>query len=421
MKTPFIPIVVLLAFCGTSPARADWACADPKVLKASYVNGQSLEKSGKLREALSAFVAAQANACTGDPTAADAAKRAAAIALPLGNAAHDKGMHELAFEIYESGGHFTKADEALLAQIATKPDAVTLYQHAATHFDERGLPAFRANNQGRLAITGPYSPDPTFVSRVRAMPAQGAVRALQAEATAFNDSFLSKQVQFMQSRPSDPADFAAMQRWTQSYGEFRKQWPKEYMKDAQQALSLLHQWGARSRNAGEPESSVVNRQKRIDSRRVAQTQSYAGAPDLLASALDYLSQTASDRSIYAPRETTIKSQAERLGDASLGRKNFLLAVDYYDVAGATEKAQNARAQMQGAAQARMQPQVDAMKRDAEALKAQFSDPSQVADMQRQAQDIQRAMHQSAAAKQSSANQKSKDDLAKELGLGIFRH
>jgi hypothetical protein len=416
MKTPVTLIAIFVAFCATTPAHADWACARPSEVKASYARGQSLEKNGKLREALSAYVATQANACAGNPVVADAAKRAAALALPLGDAARAKGMHELAFQLFESGGHFAKADQALMAQIAANPDEVGRYEKAASHFDDRSLPAFEANNQVRLGVTGEYSVDPAFVSRVKALPTQGATRALQAEAAGFNDTFLSKQVQFMQARPSDPADFAGMQRWTQSYGAFRKQWPKDYMKEAQQAMRLLQQWGARSRNAGEPESIEALRQKRVESRIVTLTQKYAGAPDLLAAALDYLSQTASDRSIYAPRETTIKAQAEKLGDASLGRKNFLLAIDYYDVAGATEKAQKARVQMRGAAQARMQPQIDAMKRDAQTLQAQFSDPNRVAEMQRQAQEAQRVMERSTAAQKPRGKQQSKDDLAKELGL-----
>jgi hypothetical protein len=416
MRFPIVLIAVLVALCNTTPALADWACAKPSVLKTSLAEGQSLEKSGKLREALSAYVAAQSNACTGDPTLAEAAKRAAAVALPLGDAARANGNHELAFELYESGGHYAAADRELIAQVAANPDAVSLYETAVTHFETRSLPAFAANNTVRLGLTGPYSVDPSFVSRVMAMPSQGSTRALQAEASAFNDTFLSKHVQFVQSRPSDPSDMAGIQHWTQSYSAFRKQWPKEYMQDAQRAMILLQQWAARSRNAGEPESFEARRQLRADARIATLTQNYAGAPDLLAAAIHYLALTASDHSVYAPREAKIKVQAEQLGDASLGRKNFLLAIDYYDVAGATNKAQKARTLMQGAAMARMQPQIDSLKRDTEALEAQFSDPAKIEEMKRQAQDAQRAMQQSAAAKRSPANRKSKYDLATELGL-----
>jgi tetratricopeptide (TPR) repeat protein len=109
MKFPIVVIAMLIAATGTTPALADWACARTSVLKSSFTKGQSLEKSGKLREALSAYVAAQSNACAGDPVAAEAAKRAAAVALPLGDAARAQGNHELAFELYESGGHYAAA------------------------------------------------------------------------------------------------------------------------------------------------------------------------------------------------------------------------------------------------------------------------------------------------------------------------
>ena len=65
--------------------------------------------------------------------------------------------------------------------------------------------------------------------------------------------------------------------------------------------------------------------------------------------------------------------------------------------------------------AAMQPSIDEMKRQAEQLRAQYSDPAKVKAMQEQARAMQATIKQEqAAAKQ--ANKKSAAELEKELGL-----
>ena len=64
----------------------------------------------------------------------------------------------------------------------------------------------------------------------------------------------------------------------------------------------------------------------------------------------------------------------------------------------------------------MQPAIDEARKNAEAMAATFADPAKVAAMQQQAREMQRQMEESAAARRTPAAQKSRDDLAKELGL-----
>ena len=77
-------IVAAGALSVTLQAQADCAGASVQDVKRRYANAQQLDKAGKLREALGAYAAATEYTCEANPVAAPAAKRAAEIALPLG-------------------------------------------------------------------------------------------------------------------------------------------------------------------------------------------------------------------------------------------------------------------------------------------------------------------------------------------------
>ena len=111
----------------------------------------------------------------------------------------------------------------------------------------------------------------------------------------------------------------------------------------------------------------------------------------------------------------MRRQAETLGDAALAKRHYQLAIDYFDVAGADDKAERARTQLQAMAQQQMQPTLAAMQRDAEALKAQFSDPARIAEMQRQAREMQRALQKSAQEAQEPGRSKRRRRSRRRIG------
>ena len=414
------PIAVIALVLGLLPAgRALADCgasATVRDVKRAHATGQKLEQAGDRGAALDAYVAAQEYTCEPNPVATDAARRAAALARPLGDAARARGAHEAAYGYYERGGHFIEADRALAQWIAAQPDDPELYWKALKHVEYRGLDAFRSNEKLRLAVTGAYSPDPTLASLVRAMPERGVQRALQEEAGAFSEAFLQERVALIQARPDNPADVAAQQRWLSRAQASQARHARDYLGESRAALERVRQWSVKTVNPGERESFERRRAERAQSRVQALTQKFAGAPDLLGAAQDYVAHVSSDADVQAPQQARIRRQAEQLGDAAAARKRYQLAIDYYGVAGADDKAARAREQLQAWAQQQLQPTLDAMQRDAQAMAAQFADPARVEEMKRQAAEAQRSLQQSARKRDSDAARKSKDELASELGL-----
>jgi uncharacterized membrane protein (DUF106 family) len=62
-----------------------------------------------------------------------------------------------------------------------------------------------------------------------------------------------------------------------------------------------------------------------------------------------------------------------------------------------------------------QPGIEDMKRMAEAIRAQAADPAKMAELQRQAQELQRQL-EAARQQQAAGSSKGADELAAELGL-----
>jgi hypothetical protein len=172
---------------------------------------------------------------------------------------------------------------------------------------------------------------------------------------------------------------------------FQSQHRGDPLKDPVEALERVQRWQTQVVDNAQAAALARKRAERAEARATLLTQKYADAPKLLELALDYLAHSTGDSEAQQPRLLKVRRQAESLGDAALAKKRYHLAIDYFDVAGADDKAGRARTQLQAMAQQQMQPTLAAMQRDAEALKAQFSDPARIAEMQRQAQEMQRAL------------------------------
>lgn len=410
-----------LGLLATGTALADCA-ADATVaeVREAYARGQQREKAGDARGALGAYVTAQQYTCELNPVDAEAARRAAALARPLGDAAKARGDSAAAFELYEMGGHFAAADSALMAWAATQPDDVSLYVRVRDHFSYRSQPAFAANEELRLLTTGAYHPDPRHLALVKAMPVHGVERALADEATAFDEQYLAAYQALIRSRPANLTDFTAVQQFTARAQAFHAQHPRDALKESLQALQRVQAW-EREVDAKRAAGLAKFRVERAASRASLLTGQYADTPALLEQALDYLAHGTGDTAAREPALLQVRRQAEGLGDAAAAKQSFELAIEYYGIARADAKAERMRAQRQAQAQQQMQPAMLAMQRDAAALKAQFSDPQQVAEMKRQALEAQRAIQAGATPKArntptSNSSSKSADALAAELGM-----
>lgn len=412
-------LIGVLGLMVAAPALADCAAdATVRDVREAFARGQQQEKAGDTRAALGAYVAAQEYTCDPNPVAAQAASRAAGLARPLGDAARSRGDHAAAFDFYERGGHFAAADHALLARIEAAPDDVQLYGEALRHTQYRALPAFQQNEAVRLAVTGAYAPDAGLMRAVEAMPARAMDRALAAEAAAFDESWYGEYVALVEARPANPADIAALQQYGGRMQAFHAAHPKDPLQEPLDVLAALRSWQVAVVDDRMADTILRRRAERAESRAALLAAKYAAAPRLLELAMDYLGHATSDSASLEPRLQKVRRQAEGLGDKALAAGRPQLAIEYFDVARAEAKQQQARAAMEAMTMRQLQPSIAAMQRNAEALQAQFADPQKIAEMQRQAQQAQQAQRELQAGKQERQSRKAgdADALAAELGM-----
>jgi hypothetical protein len=404
-----------LALVVTQPALADCA-ADSTVaeVRQAYARGQQREQAGDGVGALGAYVAAQSYTCDPNPVAADAARRAMGLGRTLGDAATARGDHAAAFDLYERGGHFAKADRALLARIEAVPEDVQLYALALRHVRNRDPSSFQANEALRIGLTGPYTLDARLVATVAAMPERGAQRALAAEAAAFDEAWYARYLSVLQSRPEDLTDFAALQQFSARMQALQVGLKQDPLRAPLQAIDELRSWESQLM---EPALAAKLARLRIDratARAATLADKYAQAPALLDLAIDYLGRAGEGAGEAGAQQ--LRRQAERLGDAADAGARYQLAMDYFSVAGADAKAQATSTRQQAAARSRMQPSLETMQQQAAALQAQMPDPAQIAELQRQAQELQRSLQSANPQGKRAPTGRSADDLAAELGL-----
>lgn len=415
MHSRVLALLAVAISASAIDAQADCAGASVAETKRHFAKGQELERAGQRRDALVAYVAAQEYTCEPNPVELNAAQRAAALALPLAQAAEQAKDYDAAYRLYDDGGHFAAADRALLALLRAQADDPSLYSRAREFFEYRASPAFQANNRVRLGLTGPYVANAQHLVEVRNLPNAGAERAFKAEAAAFNEQYLREYVEIVQSRPEDQTDHAAVQRFANQMQSFHQRWANDPLKTSRDALQLAHAWSAVTNDAALANKIAAKRRERLEQRIVTITRTYARAPQLLEAAIDYQMAMHIDEAAKQSRVTGIRNHAATLADQAMQQQRFGLAADYYVVARLDAKAAGAREQQQHLAMATMQPTIDAMRKQAEDMQKAFSDPQKVKDMQEQARAMQQAIQaqQQANAKGSA---KQTDDLEKELGL-----
>ena len=414
-----IPFALCVSAFAAVAGQALADCPGPNAAdkKRIYLQAQALDKQGKQEDALRAYRNAEGYVCENfNPVEADAATRAAPLGLALGTAAEKAGNTQLAFERYDAGGHFAHADRMFMAVTRTKADDPSAFQAAREYFDTRGIESFQANNAAAIKISGAYKPDPKLVAEVMAMPAKGFERAAQREAAAFNENYLREYVQLIQARPDDPTDGAALQRTASAQQSFARKWQQQDpVKSSRAALQSMRMWGLNGgdeRLAKQAEAAYV---QRADQHAQLLVQKYSGAPKLLEDAMDFITMQSLEQAKTDARVASIKAHAMKLADEANASKRYLLATEYYDVAGETAKAQATREKQSQLARQKMQPSIDQLPRQAAELQKQYGDPAKVQAMREQAEAARKNIQQQQAASKA-ANKKGADDLEKQLGL-----
>jgi hypothetical protein len=403
-------IAALALSMASNAVRADWDTeGERRSAEAAYVAGQAAERAGKLAEALENYRMAQSSY---NPNAIKAAQRAAQIAPGLASAEEKKGNHAQAATLYDQGGHFAAADRALMAAMRAKLDSPQVVGELLKRFDERASEHFKAMQKLRLEVTGPYTPDASLVQEVRTALAKGPERTLQREAAAFDANYLKERVALARSLP-ETVDMAAQMAAAERERAFLQKWPDEPLKKSLGELAILRQWQRVEPNPAVQTSIDAQLLKRAEERAATLVASYSGAPEFLEAAKDY-ALAVQHLKPAEPRIASIKATANKLGDEAEGKSQFALAASYFRVADERDKTEAVQKRQGQLAMQKMQPDIDAAKRTAEAMRAQYGDPAKVEAMRKQAQAMQAAMQ----AQRPSAERAKQDagDLQKELGL-----
>jgi hypothetical protein len=384
--------------------------------KRNYERALAFERAGNKEAALRGYRAAEGYACEpNNPYEDDAAKHAAPLGLELGAAAEKKGDLRAAFQAYEDGGHYAMADRVFMQITRAGRDEPNSYQSALEHYRNREG-AFASNNAAALRAVPGYKLDPNYMAEVLAMPAKGIERALERERTAWNEQYLREYVQLIQSRPDNVLDGDAMRRFTASQQAFAQKWrDAEPTTASRRALESLKMWGMTGNDENLHKSAQARFQQLIEQRATTLRTAFHRAPKLLEEAMDYYGMVNGDPAQLEGELRAIRSQALQLADQANAAGRYMLASEYYSVAGEDAKAEAARAKQQQMAMQKMQPSIDEARKQAEELQKQFSDPGQVGAMRQQAEAARKSLQQQQQAAKKQ-NRQSADELEKELGL-----
>lgn len=418
MSSRFPTTAVLLIGTLLLIGRAQADCAGDTLddKKRIYQRALASERAGKKEDALRGYRAAEGYACEpNNPYELDAAKRAAPLGLELGAAAEKNGDLRRAFEAYEDGGQFVLADRVFMMLTRAEQDQPSSYQTALEHYRNREG-AFSANNAAALQAVPGYKLDPKYMAEVLAMPAKGVEHALEREHNAWNEQYLREYVQLIQSRPDDVLDSSAMQRFGASQQAFAQKWrDADPLKTSRRALDSMKMWGMTGSDDKHHQATQARFEQLVEQRATSLRTKFYGAPKLLEDAMDYYRARNSDEAQLNGELRAIRSQALQLADQANDKQRYLLASEYYNVAGDSAKAEAARTRQQQLAMQKMQPAMDEARKQAEELQKQFGDPAQVAAMRQQAEAARKSLQQQQQQAQKR-NKQSADELEKELGL-----
>ncbi len=405
-----LKIAALALLMASHAVRADWDTeAERRHAEAAYVAGQAAERAGKMAEALEHYVEAQGGR---SPNAPKAAQRAAQIAPALASAEEKKGNHAQAAALYDQGGHFAAADRALMTALRTQLESPRVVGELLKRFEDRSSESFKVNHKLRFAAVGPYTPGASLIQEVRNALAKGPERTLQREAAAFDANYLQERVALARARP-DSIEVAVHLAAANREAAFLQKWPDDLLKKSLGELGVLREWSQVESDPRVQAAIEAQLVKRAEERAGALAANYSAAPELLESAKDY-ALAAHYLKPAEPRIASIKALANKLGDEAEANGRFVLAATYFQVADDRAKVQAVQKRNEQLARQKLQPDIDAGKRLAESMRAQYSDPAAVEAMRKQALAAKAAMQAQRPAAQAS--KQSAADLQKDLGL-----
>jgi hypothetical protein len=429
-----ITVCVLLTIGAAADGLADCTGgASIDYVEGAYAEAQAQERAGKLKDALSSYVEAQAYICErSNPVELAAAREAARIAKPLAAAEEQKGHFDEAAKHYEMGGYYADSDRAQMANVRVHPDDPRYAEVALQWLYNHGSPSHQVNNRVRLSVTGPYAQDPKLVPELKTIVIKGIDRALQRESAAFNEQYLKEYVELTQARP-ESENVTVQLAYSQRWGAFQQKWPEDLLDKSRAELEAVRAWanvlGDTNWDRALADATVERSNKRAEERAAGLEQRYSGAPKLLEEAITYHEISLFQQSRFSDatdaergnqeaeakrRVQQVKAQAIRLGDEASAKERLGLAYDYYVVGDDDAKAHAAEERKKQLFMAKHKTEIDEASRDMDAIKAAYSDPAKREAMKKQAQEAAKAMQEQKPDKKERA--KKADELEAELGL-----
>lgn len=410
-KTILVACVVAATLVTAFDAKADCAGATVTEVRAAHDRAQAHERAGRLREALAAYADAQDYTCEANPVEVDAARRAAALSGPLAESALARDDFRTAAVLFELGGHYARADQAMINWVRRDAEA---YTAARELFGTRRLASFAENNRVRIAVTGPYRFDESLWTEIEAVPSREAGRALDAETRSFSERYLQQYVALIRSQPESPLDMAAYQRFQAAQLALTQKWQEDPLELSLEQLANAIRWAllVPDQTAGRQLEAAARSRHAARARILVDR--YSGAPQLLERAMDYYRGSVPDSAIVAKELGAVRTLAGQLAAQADEAGSLSLAASYYEVAEDSGRAQAVRDRQAQLARQQVQPTIDEAMRQAAAIQQAFSDPAQVEAMRQQALAAQRAMQEQAASQGTKASRA--EDLERELGM-----
>lgn len=407
----------LVAHISLADCVADINVADARKL---YQEATQLEDSGKLWDALLKYNAAQGYVCDdgGNPVAKAALSKAIALGSQQGKLEEQKGNFYNdgkpvgAFQWYEKGAQFAAADRTLIAALKKDPTNKQVSAVAQEHFKVRGEDYFAANNKSAIAASGGYRLDKSYDTYVRSLPPVNIERLLNSYQTLLPDSYLQAFVKLEQQKDAlQPGDIAGVMNIQQASTQFQRQWKTDRIEDIEQAFDDAHSWTQQIRDYKEADAlaAKINQARLAHADRIAK--SYTSTAKLMDSALQFYRQQDKDAQIK-----NMEQKARHYADKAMAAKQYQRASDFYNLAGDSEKEQQARTKLDEQQEQLAQDAQMGSPAQITEMQKMYSDPKKIQELQKQAQEMQRQLEEQRQKGASAEYQKETDALEDELGL-----
>ena len=406
-----LPLALLALAIGSAPVLAD-CVADLSVSEAqrAYQQGQTLEASGNLWDAINEYDRAQGYVCEtgGNPVAQQALAKAMALGTRQGKSEEQKGnlfndgKPAGAFQWYEKGARFADADHVLIAALKKSPDNMPVAAFAQEHFKLRGQDYFANNNRAAIALGGGYRLNPDYGPYVANLPTANIQRLLNSYQSLLPETYLQALAQLAQQKDAiKPGDQLAALKWQQASHAFVQQWHSgggvggsDKQGDRLQAVRDLFgqawQW---TQQVGDYRAADRLRAQ-IDQARLAH------AERLLKSYTSTAALWESARDVYRDLDQTaqlklLTQKAKAYADQAMAAGHYQRASEFYYLIEDYDNEQLARSKLDAQAeQVAQELQLGSAEQLAE-LQKLYGNPQKIQELQQQAINMQQQLEEQA--------------------------